>query len=281
MNLDIVFEVIKKRWKQSAMIVFAATVCTGVILFVQKPYFRSSAVFTAANPNLGDRSNIYRTEFWDQYFYYGGEFDNDRLMAVAKSEEMCRFMVDSFKLIQHYKIKAAGERAAFLADYEYKENVRIHKNEFGHVKVNVWDTDKKLAAAIANAIVKRVNEKSVASVNNMKVEILQKLKNDFTAQKDSLQQVEKNLQTSSTDAFLTARKADLITQLNEKDKLIQQFNTSVNQVSALFVIEEALPAFKKDKPQRLAGIIMAAVISFVFSVFFILFLEWKAGRKTN
>jgi len=280
MNLDIVFEVIKRRWKQSVIIVFIATVCTGIILFIQKPYFRSSAVFTAANPNLGDRSNIYRTEFWEQYFYYGGEFDNDRLMAVAKSEEMCRFMVDSFNLIKHYKINAGDERAAFLADYEYKENVRIHKNEFGHVKVNVWDTDKKLAAAIANAIMERVNKKSVASVNNMKVEILQKLKNDFNAQKDSLLQVENYLQ-NRTDAFLISRKADLINQLNEKDKLIQQFNTSINNVSALFVIEEALPAFKKDKPQRLAGMIMAAVVSFVFSVLLLLFLEWKASRKTN
>jgi capsular polysaccharide biosynthesis protein len=280
MNLDIVFEVIRKRWKQSVIIVFIATVSAGAILFIQKPYFRSSAVFTAANPNLGDRSNIYRTEFWEQYFYYGGEVDNDRLMAVAKSEEMCRFMVDSFQLIKHYKINAEGERAAFLADYEYKENVRIHKNEFGHVKVNVWDTDKKLAAAIANAIMARVNEKSVASVNNMKVEILQKLRNDFNAQKDSLLLVEKNLQ-NGTDAFLLARKTDLISQLNEKEKLIQQFNTSVNNVSALFVIEEALPAFKKDKPQILSGIIMAAVISFVFSVLLLLFLEWRTARKTN
>ncbi len=280
MNLDIVFEVMRKRWKQSLIIVFIASVFTGAFLILQKPYFKSTAVFTAANPNLGDRSNIYRTEFWEQYFYYGGEFDNDRLMAIAKSEEMCRFMVDRFKLISHYKINASDQRAAFLADYEFKENIRIYKSEFGHVKINVWDTDKQLAAAIANAVMKRVNEKSVASVNNMKVEILQKLQNDFNAQKDSLQQVGKNLQ-NNTDAFLSARKLNLITQLNEKEKLIQQFNTSVNNVSALFVIEEALPAFKKDKPQILAGIIMAAVVSFVFSVLFLLLLEWKARRKAN
>lgn len=280
MNLDIVFEVIQKRWKQSVLLVFIATIGTGVVLYLQKPYFRSSAIFTAANPNLGDRSNIYRTEFWEQYFYFGGEFDNDRLMAIAKSEEMCRFMVDSFKLIDHYQIKSTGEKAAFLANEEYKDNVRIHKNEFGHVKVNVWDTDKALAAQIANAISWRVNEKSVASVNSMKGEILQKLKTDYTTQKDSLVAVEQQM-NSSNDAFLQARKIDLITQLNEKDKLIQQFKTSVNQVGALFVIEEALPAFKKDKPQILATMLMAAVISFVFSVLLLLLLEWKATWKKN
>lgn len=262
------------------MIVLLATISTAAVLLLQKPYFRSSAIFTAANPNLGDRSNIYRTEFWEQYFYYGGEFDNDRLMAIARSEEMCRFMVDSFDLIKHYNIKATGERAKYLADVEYKENVRIHKNEFGHIKVNVWDTDKQLAAAIANTIVKRVNEKSVVAVNSMKVEILQKLQRDFNAQKDSLSETETALQTSS-GSFLTARREGLIQQLNEKEKLIEQFNTSVNNVSALFTIEEALPAFKKDKPKVLAGILMAAVVSFVFSVFLLLLMEWGSHNKNS
>lgn len=280
MNLDIVFDVIRKRWMQALPLVFLATVLTGGILYLQKPYFRSTAVFTAANPNLGDRSNIYRTEFWEQYFYYGGEFDNDRLMALARSEEMCRFIVDSFDLIKHYKINAADEKAAYLADYEYKENLTIHKNELGHVKINVWDTDKKLAAAIANAIVVRTNAKSIASSNNMKLEILRKLQHDFSAQKDSLQQIELQLQ-SKADALLTARKTDVISRLNETEKLIQQFNTSVNEVSALFVIEEALPALKKDKPKVLAGMIMAAIVSFIFSVLLLLFIEWRSRKKAS
>ena len=280
MNLDIVFEVIRQRWKQCVIIVLLAIVSAAAILLIQKPYFRSSAIFTAANPNLGDRANIYRTEFWEQYFYYGGEFDNDRLMAIARSEEMCRFMVDSFNLLKHYKIKARGEKSLYIANEEYKENVRIHKNEFGHVKINVWDTDKNLAAAIANTIVKRVNEKSVVAVNNMKVEILQKLRNDFNAQKDSLMQVEKILKENA-DAFLSARKTELIVQLNEKEKLIQQFNTSVNNVSALFVIEDALPALKKDKPKIVAGVLMAALLSFIFSVLLLLLIEWRARIKSK
>jgi Chain length determinant protein len=280
MNLEIVFKMIRNSWKQIVLIVLLATISTAVLLFIKKPYYRSSAIFTAANPNIGDRSNIYRTEFWEQYFYFGGEFDNDRLMAISKAEEMNRFMVDTFQLIKHYKINPNSERAQYFADYEYKENVKIQKNEYGHVKVNVWDTDKKLAAVMANTIVKKVNEKSVASLNNMKNEILQKLKNDFNSQKDTLQQIEKSLLTN-TNSFLTARKSEIINDLNEKEKLIQQFNTSINNVSALFVIENALPALKKDKPQILSGIILAAILSFIFSVLLLLIIEWKRNVKLS
>jgi uncharacterized protein involved in exopolysaccharide biosynthesis len=277
MNLDIVFDVIRKRWLQAALLVFLATVLTGGILYLQKPYFRSSAVFTAANPNLGDRSNIYRTEFWEQFDYYGDEFDNDRLMAIASSEEMCRFIVDSFDLIKHYKINVADGNASYWAVDEYKENIRIRKNKFDHISIIFWDTDNKIAAAIANAVVARVNAKSIALANTMKLEILRKLQHDYTVQKDSLQQIE--LQLQAKDALHMARKADLITRVNETDKLIQQFNTSVNEVSALFVIEPALPAFKKDKPKVLTGMIMATTASFIFSVLLLLFIESKSKRK--
>jgi uncharacterized protein involved in exopolysaccharide biosynthesis len=280
MNLDIVFEVIGKRWKQVALLVLLGSITTGLILYLQKPYFRSSAVFTAANPNLGDRSNIYRTEFREQYGYYGSEFDNDRLMAIARSEEMSRFIVDSFQLIQHYEIDPGNEKAAFLADYLYKQNVKIHKNEFGHIKVNVWDKDKKLAAAIANAIVERTDKKSVLAANTMKLEILQKLQADLNTQKDTLQQIERSL-SNKTDAFLTSRKPEVLLRLNETEKLIQQFNTSINNVSTLFVIEEALPALKKDKPKVLSGTIIAAVLSFLFAVLLLLFLDLLATRRRS
>ena len=278
LNLAFLLTIIRNRWKQSALVVALGTAITGGVLLLMTPQFRSSAIFTAANPNLGDRANIYRTQFWDQYFYYGGEFDNDRLMAIAKSEEMFRHLADSFQLKKHYKIKAEGEQGRFLTDKEFKDHVRIHKNDFGHVKINVWDRDKQLATQIANAFMWRVNEKAVAGSNQMKQEILQQLQHDYRVQRDSLQSLERQLQNGG-DEFLKARKSSIITELNEKEKLIEQFRTSINNVAALFVIEEAVPAFRKEKPKVLNGMITAALLSFLFSVLLIFFSEMRSSRK--
>lgn len=280
MNLDIVFDVLRKRWMQCVLLVVVATLLTGGILYFKKPSYLSTAVFTAANPNLGDRSNIYRTQFWEEYLYYGGELDNERLMALAGTEEMNRFIVDSFDLIKHYEINSTHENAKYLATTKYKKNTRIRKNEFGHVTIKVWDTDSKLAAQMANAVVARINAKSIASVNNMKLEILRKLQHDLNVQKDSLQQTELQLQAKN-DALSIARKADAITRMNETEKLMQQFNTSINEVSALFEIEKALPALTKDKPKVLAGMAMAAVLSFIFSVLLLLFIDWRSRKKMS
>lgn len=279
MNLGYLLEIVRKRWLQSMGFVAAVTLLTGLILFLQKPVYRSSAIFTAANPNLGDRANIYRTQFWDQYFYYGSEFDNDRLMAMAYAEDMFRTLADSFQLKTHYKIKVSGERGRYLTDKEFKDNVRIHKNEYGHVKISVWDKDKYLATKIANAFMYRINQKAVTTSNHMKQEILVKLQGDYQAQKDSLSAIQQNTGFAS-DMFLKARHQTIIQELNEKEKLIQQFQTSINNVAALFVIEEAVPAFRKEKPLIVNGMITAALLSFVFSVLLVIVLEWNATRKS-
>lgn len=279
MNLEIILNIIRRRWKQSLGIVFIATFATGAVLFLQKPQFRGSAIFTAANPNLGDRANIYRTQFWDQYFYYGGEYDNDRLMALARSEEMFRFIADSFEMKKHYKINAEGERGRYLTDKELKSNVTMHKNEYGHVKINVWDTDKVLATQIANAFVKRINELAIANANKIKQEIFIKLQADFKAQKDSLTAIESKLAANSNDAFLNAHKTAIIQELIEKEKLMQQFYTSINNVAALFIIENAVLPFRKEKPMILNGMITAAVASFFFSILLIFFVEWTNRRN--
>lgn len=278
MNLEIVLNIIRYRWKQCVGIVFFATLSTGIILLLQKPEFRGSAIFTAANPNLGDRANIYRTQFWDQYFYYGGEYDNDRLMALARSEEMFRFIADSFQMKEHYKIKAEGERGRYLTDKELKENITIHKNDYGYVKINVWDVDKVLATQIANAFVKRINELAIANANKIKQEIYIKLQADFKAQRDSLARIEAQLALNSGNAYLTAQKAARIEELIEKEKLMQQFYTSINNVAALFIIENAVIPFRKERPLILKGVITAAVASFVFSVLLIFFVEWRKRR---
>lgn len=280
MNLEIILQIIRHRWKHSLLIVAIATIATGGILLLQTPMYRGTAVFAAANPNLGDRSNIYRTQFWEQYFYFGSDFDNDRLAAIARSDELLLFIADSFQLKKHYKIKVEGERGRYLTDKELKENITIHKNEFGHIKINVLDKDRFLAAKIANAIVYKVNETAIASINEMKTGILKKLKDDYLVQKDSLRSVDAAINANPGDSYLGARKTAILEELVEKDKLIQQFNTSINDVNALFVIEKAIPHFKKDKPLIMSSVISAAIISFVFSIVFIFLLELKARRKS-
>ncbi|MFZ9717788.1 MAG: Wzz/FepE/Etk N-terminal domain-containing protein [Chitinophagaceae bacterium] len=266
MNIDFVYEIIVKQRKLIILTVAATAIITTLLLWLQPPVYKSEAVYTAANPNMGDRSNIYRNQFWEQYFYYGSEVDNDRLMAITQSEEMLRWVADSFQLQSHYRIKDTGSIGLHKTIKQFKEYLQLTKNEFGHAKIMVWDEDKQLAADIANALVAQTQLRALSFSNEMKQTILNKLKGEHQMQRDSLQM----LSASSGDMLFNMRKQALLEQLLEKEKLIQQFQTSINEVPALFVIQPALPALKKDKPLILEGTLIASLAAFVFSVLLLL-----------
>ena len=107
------------------------------------------------------------------------------------------------------------------------------------------DKDRFLAAKIANAIVYKVNETAIASINEMKSGNFKKLKDDYLVQKDSLRSVDAAIQANAGDSYLVASKTAILEELVEKDKLIQQFNTSINDVNALFIIEKQFHHFKR------------------------------------
>lgn len=260
MNVDFVFEIIRRRSKHLLIVVLTTAAVTCSILLLQRPVYKSEAVYTAANPNMGDRSNIYRNQFWEQYFYYGSEIDNDRLMAISQSEEMLRWLADSFQLRTHYRIRDTGNAGAYKTLLRLNDNLRFSKNESGHVKIMIWDEDKYRAAAIGNAMIAQTHLRAISFANNMKQVILSKLKAEYQSQRDSLKML------TGTDELMVARKKSLIDQLLEKEKLIEQFTTSINDVPSLFVIQSALPALKKDKPNIVQGTLIAAVASFLFSV---------------
>lgn len=264
MNIDFVFDEIRRRRKLLLSAIIGTAAATCLLLLLQRPVYKSEAVYTAANPNMGDRSNIYRNQFWEQYFYFGSEVDNDRLMAISQSEEMFRWVIDSFQLRTHYRISDTGSNGTYKTLLRLKDDVQLSKNEYGHVKIMVWDEDKQLAAAIANAMVAQTHRRAISFSNNMKQSILDKLEKEYQLQRDSLQIL------TGTDALAAARRTALIDQILEKEKLIQQFRTSINEVPALFLIQSALPALKKDKPKVLQGTVIASVSAFFFSVLLLL-----------
>ena len=47
------------------------------------------------------------------------------------------------------------------------------------------------------------------------------------------------------------------------------------------MVKAVFRELKKDKPKIIAGVIMAAVVSFIFSVLLLLFVEWRSRSKAS
>ena len=265
-NLMDIFKVTWKwRWKIVLSTFLVTAVVTTVVFLTPKEYL-SEATVVAANPILGDRSNIFRTTFEEQFYYYGGGTDNDRLFEMARLDTMKMFLIDSFKLADHYRISQSDPRRKLRAYNELKEKSDFYITELGHVRIKFWDEDRELAAKLANTVVDKINKRSIEMANMAKRQIIEKLEKEQAANEAEVKQLlENNNATLPTEVNL-ARRTSLLKQIEEKETLINQFRVSLNDINGLYVLQYAYPALKPDRPKRVIAVITAFLASLFFSM---------------
>lgn len=270
--MDIVNVVWNWRKKIILAVILVTGITAGIVFMIPREYL-SEATVVAANPNLGDRSNIFNTTFEQQFSYYGAGSDNDRLYEMSRIDTMKMFLIDSFKLEDHYKISTTNPRRRLAAYDELKEKSDVYVTELGHLRIKIWDTDRDVAANMANAVVNKINQRSIEMTNAAKKQIIEKLQKQQEANEAEVKQLIENPSPGVPAEVNLARKTSLLKQIEENNTLIDQFKVSLNDVSNLYIIQYATPALKVDRPKRLPSIIMAFLLSLFFSVLAALLLN--------
>jgi LPS O-antigen subunit length determinant protein (WzzB/FepE family) len=272
-NLMDIFQVVWAWRKKIVAATFLITAITTVVAFLIPRQYLAEATVVSANPVLGDRSNIFRNTFEQQFYYYGGEGDNNRLFEMARIDTMKKFLIDSFKLEEHYKIPANKTLRRLAAYNELKGNMDILITDLGHIRIKVWDIDKNLAANMVNAIVAKINRMSIDLTNQAKRTILTKLEAELKANADEVKMLIDSPDAKIPAEVNLAKRTSLLKQIEEKSNLVNQFKTSLNDVTNLYVIEYAYPALKIDRPKRLPIMIMAFIAGLFFSILTALLLN--------
>lgn len=261
-------------WKKRILLTtFLITAITSVIAFLLPRQYLAEATVVAANPVMSDRSNIFRNTFEQQFYYFGGSSDNDRLYEMARIDTMKKFLIDSFKLEDHYEIPQSNPRRRLAAYNELKENMDVLITDLGHIRIKIWDIDKNLAANMVNATVDKINRMSIDMTNQTKRTILAKLEAEQASNTQEVKTLNEHPDPNTPAEVIQARRTGILKQIEERDNLINQYKTSINNVTNLYVIEYAYPPLKIDRPKRLPIIIMALLASFFFSILAALLLN--------
>lgn len=278
------FVLFNRWWKQIAAITILAMLGTGIIVFMQPRQYMSETTSIPAANLTSDKARIFSEQIQSLYSDLGTADDVDRIVGTAELDTVYIYLINKFDLYSHYQLKDDDSAKAFLAVQQLKANTKVFKSSYGELKVRIWDKDKNLAATLANAMTEKLKDIHQDLQNSNNELILQKIKEAYDSRKADFKTVSDSLShmdiTKADAALLTAKRDALLAQVQEYEKLLNEYQLICNTKPQVFtVIEKAKPAYKADRPKRLITVLVAMITGFVFSFLLALVLEGKRTKQ--
>lgn len=259
--------------------VFAMIIAFITVMIVPK-YYRSSAGIIAANPQLTDKSRLFNENIQGLYSYFGSGDDLDRIIGVANMDTTYKQLTDQFNLISYYKLD--GDSTPLLrrkAVLKLKKDISFQRTEEGQLRIVCWTKDRRLSADIIHAMIRIVQRKlesiwldnyqqAVSKLNTSIVGTEQQ----YATLNDSITKV-----SSANKVLLQKHMETLLDQLSTYRKTAASFKLMGETVPpALYVVEEAVPSAKAERPDKLNTVLISALAGFLFSILFLLLKDRRS-----
>lgn len=280
--------------------------------FIMEPEFKSEAIiYPPAN------TNAKITAEFDLRF--GSEKEIDEHIQILNSGILKEKIIEKYSLMEHYKIKKNAEDKLNKLYKEYDKNISIEKTKFNSISITVFDTDPKIAANIANDIVKlgdevksiivkgnlygtiqQINvqynikkntfEELLNSLPELKIEILKYDFNNLENNPMNKLKIEMIINESINDAISSSdiEKTEKLRQLQYNFSEMSDLKKTINianfnfraKINGSYIITPAMVADKKFSPNRTLIILSSFFCSILVSISLVLFLEkWNSIRS--
>jgi len=273
------------KWKKTILIstIVVAVLACIITWFFMPNYYRSSVTFYPSNPIMTDRQVLYSQIAGEiEIEYFGSSGDVDRILTLAYTSNLVDYMINKYKLMEHYGIDSTKEFARYNVKKEFLKNYSAMETEHGAIEIAIWDQDKMLAMEMANHLVETIDQHNKELLLRDKRMVVKTFQNQVKAKDilvdqliDSIAILRKAGNTTPEKLkLLDERLENAIDDLNTDKKLLEQNQTTINtDFSTIHITEAAYPALRKDKPVRSLIVIGITGGMFVFMILLVVIIE--------
>lgn len=295
---DEFLSVILKNYRLIILFVFTACLATAVLtFFIPKEYTSTSIIFPTESNSLDD---VIRNP------QFGYDVEADRLVQLLESRMIRDSIVKKFDLVKYYDLDKSDEDWDYKLLKRYQRDVNFKKTEFMSVLISVRSRYPEMSAKMANEIISligKIREKLLKSNVYLAISALQKESVSLKSELDSLGGVVEGMTRNRKDIrqyVQTERNVSLIFDKNQMANdeggkalqlVVNQYNVRLSwyydvqnrlknavlmsnrPLPSVYIIESAVPSFKKSFPKYSINLLIAFTGSLVFITFFLFFLQ--------
>ena len=297
------FAVVRKKIRIILLLVCISTIAALILTFFIHPKYTSFTLVFPTESNSIDE--VVRNP------QFGYDVEADRLIQLLKSWDIMDSITKKFDLIQYYRIDKSDPDWYDELQKKYEEDITINRTVYMSVRISATTKSPQMSAAIVNSMVLLVNktrEKLLKQNTLIATADLQEEYNSLKKDLDSLSfvigtvsrnkpgfrqfvqtdryiyMVRDNNQIENIDArglqlFISQYNLKLGWFFDVQNKLKNARLMSRRPLPEVYVLQKAIPSYKKASPSFLVNILFAVIGSFIFfSVLFFIIDKIRSFR---
>lgn len=283
--IDVIRTLLKWKWHIIAVTVLAAIGAVIVSLFIMKPYYQSYALLYPTNQSMGDRLSLFGDKSTEKdAYYYGTKHDANRIITIATSSRVTSGIIEKYNLAEHYEFKGKKYEATYTNE-KFEKLYKVYKTDKDAIRINLLDTDPKLAATIVNDIVATIEYETSKPIQQNKKELADLFNAKAKDKKGYTNQLKEKLLSTAkkSDQYELLQKeyTNALVEYNEMAKLAEQYAVAAEkEMPGVQIIEYAYPAEMKLKPVRSRIVIITVFLAFVLASLGALgFEQWQIIKE--
>ncbi|MBU8891133.1 MAG: hypothetical protein KOO66_00015 [Bacteroidales bacterium] len=280
-STDIVRFIFKHKWPIIVVTLIAAITAV-IVSYTITPKFKSSVILYPKT-QVSVSHALTTSELIDpddHIMNFGDEEATEQLIQTLYSEDIRLRIIEKFDLFNHYKVDAEGDYPMTRLHEEFSDNIKFKRTEYQAVKIEVMDTDPLMAADIANEIASLLDSVLNRMQNDVAVEILKVVENEYNLLVSEIEQIEASLKTfgnNRTEPKYISLSEQLVNENKRfsdlKSKLTEARVNANQNLPRKFLVTKAYPAEKKSYPVRWVICVVSTLSAFIFAVLMMLFIE--------
>jgi len=151
-SVDLLIYIWKKKFILMVVAIIAGITSIIVSLMITPMYQSSVIMFPASSTSISKDLLSQNYSGRQNVHGFGEEEQAEQLLQILNSEPIRSRIIEKYKLLEHYEIKAEEKYPLTRLYEEYKSNINFRLTEFMSVEISVMDRDPEYAANIANDI---------------------------------------------------------------------------------------------------------------------------------
>jgi len=183
------------KWKKPLLIIsVAAAVVSAAVSMMITPKFMSTVIFfPAESSSLSKAVMTEDAAAKNDISTFGEEEQAEAMLQILNSDQIKWKIWGKYNLMEHYEIDPEGQFANTLLGQQWESNVSFQRTEFNSIRIDVLDTDPKLAAEIANEIAALADTTKNQMLRARATEALRVIESEYSGLRTYMQELDDSL----------------------------------------------------------------------------------------